>query len=208
MMLSTFVEIVTYPAIIKLSLQGFPCQTPPMHCSTNEHMYMYTLHSRSDNTTYSWCCAWVLIKMTRLSDLCSYAALYYSGGCPDNVQLVVGRTLICPGECGFYKCTIINGFGLEWVVDGEPKRFSAFDMLNYRLSIGTSSVFYLVGRSIGDTTQGNRTSILEYTPDSSIRKPVTITCREEGSECSEDVMVMGEFGVMNIIASLHYSYRY
>lgn len=89
---------------------------------------------------------------------------------------LVGNKVVCPGEVVLYKCNTIDETGLEWIVDGQGNRFNGFDEVGESFSIGDSSVACLVGREVDGDNLGNRTSILQFTLDTSTTSLINVSC--------------------------------
>ncbi len=106
----------------------------------------------------------------------------------------MGSETLCPNQVGLYRCkTSIRS--LEWLIQSrlqdEGGLFNGFSLTGSKVPIGPHAVAYLIDREVDDTNLGNRTSILEYTPDPSIVGNITVTC-EFSIECSKTVMIVGE----------------
>ena len=100
-----------------------------------------------------------------------------------------GNRVICPGEVGVFYCTVEGGTGLEWEVDGEKKGFDGFDRpctlseacepdCTTSNFAGNNFVIYLTSVRLVQQNQGDRSSLLVYTPEPDTIASVNITCKE------------------------------
>lgn len=108
---------------------------------------------------------------------------------------IIGKSELCPGEVGLYECTVINGRGLRWIVDGQRLHFSGGQMRGDRLDVlNTAIISYLVDVAIISTgVLGNRRSILHYEANFNVTRTITIICDGGRLDAfSMEVVVVGE----------------
>ena len=120
----------------------------------------------------------------KLKILCS------TDGCnTPNIQLM-GDDIICPGEVGFFECTVTNSGVLTWSIStGDSVGFLPSDSVAMDKSVDTSgSIAFL--RSVSQ--QGNFTAMLRYKPDPSMKGAVNVSCLN-GDEnwCRKTLTVIG-----------------
>ena len=109
-----------------------------------------------------------------------------------NVQLK-GDDIICPGEVGFFECTVTNSGVLTWRIStGGSVGFLPSDSVVVDKPVGTSdSIAFL--RSVSRQGQlGNFTAMLRYKPDPSMKGAVNVSCLN-GDEnwCRKTLTVIG-----------------
>ena len=122
-------------------------------------------------------------------------------GCPESIELIRSGT-ICPGQVGFFQCTLTSLFQVGWNVNGEVSSFVPGDAVGARHT-GHSTVAYLVDRvPVDGPNRFNWTSVLYYTPDPSISGRVNVTCSGGTSEdeCTRTTFVMGKLLPMRVRA--------
>lgn len=117
--------------------------------------------------------------------------------CSD-VTLSGSRSPICPGEIGLLACTTFNGNRLEWVFGDDQVCFDSRDDVCDEDRTGQYHDFstYLLKRRVisGSDTTGNRTSILTFVPDPSMKGlTVSVKCRESTAcACFRRITVIGD----------------
>ena len=107
----------------------------------------------------------------------------------------MGQSALCPNGIGLYECTVLNGNGLGWIVNGERLVFSSFRQEGAEEAVANTAIIaYLVNVDIESGTFGNRTSILHYEADFDGARNITITCDigTTNTSCDMDVMVVGK----------------
>lgn len=116
---------------------------------------------------------------------------------PDNVIVSGSINTICPGEIGLFKCSTIDEQELNWLINSVPVAvFGGFaEIADGPISMD-NTIAYLVARDVRDLNIGNRTSILEYTPDTSTSTYVTIECVTGPDIFSREIFNIGEFYVV------------
>ena len=95
--------------------------------------------------------------------------------CPETIQ-IVGNSVICPGEDGLFRCTLMNSRTADWSINGEVIGFALTDNVgSVKTKPGIAA--HLVERSVGETDNiGNRTSVVFYTPSASTTGLISILC--------------------------------
>ena len=103
-----------------------------------------------------------------------------------------GTDNICPGETGLYRCSTRDLSRQSWSVNGVVAQSPNTDSIGDTITIVPRVVGYLVERAGEMNELGNRTTVLEYTPDADPTSGVlTLRCGGGGVPCQLVVQLIG-----------------
>ena len=109
-----------------------------------------------------------------------------------NVQLK-GDDIICPGEVGFFECTVTDSETMLWFIStGGSVAFIPSDSVAEDVNIGTSGSIAFLRKVSRQGPLGNFTAMLRYELDPSMKGTVNISCLNNANNgCRKTLTVIG-----------------